>query len=806
MIWLLPLAVALPLVLAAFSVHRWGWWAPAIGAMPSLAAALLVPNGVSLDLPWLLLGARFGLDEIGRIFLIFTSILWIAAGIYAVASLRGTPRTGRFNCFFLLAMAGNLLLIVGQDLVSFYLGFALMGISSYGLVIHDGDRAALRAGKTYLVLTLGAEISLFAALVMIASTTGSIYPSREALVALDDMTIGLLVLGFAVKAGLVPLHVWLPLAHPAAPIPASAVLSGAMIKVALLGWLRFLPVGAVALPGWGLLFVCVGLATALYAVPIGLVQSNPKVLLAYSSVAKMGLMVITIGLMLIEPAIVPVAAIGLALYAGHHALTKGGLFLGVGLRKSAGAQSLVLSGLVLLALSMAAVPLTSGAVAKYGIKPAIAEVDWAWLKVAIALTTIATALMMSRFLWMMWHLKRSHSENPTAPGGLDWALVGWLPLLGLVILYPLLLGSPSAWITDVRLIALAVLLAMPVIAVALHRPALVATVIDTIKPGDLFGLMRPVLASLRWSLRWSIRAFQQDMARVSDPVTAGLIHWARRPPPNWDQQLTAWPVAGALWLGLTVALIGLAMVLPTQRVVIPWHGSDDVTRVMESVAPPSVVRPADGMTGDITPAETFPDPRSPEARPSGVESVAPIADAPIEDALPTPSAEGSGTASPPDVPPEISDPSGVASNDVGLTTPNPATPDTTQADTNLADTNLAGTTTPDREALGTNTNTGVCDPDEIYVFRHSPSDAQVSLTRCLLVEGTPRPVEAPALSNELVLLIQRHLNALGYDAGSEDGFIGPRTHDAIRRFQAERGLAPTGAITFDLLDRLQERP
>lgn len=798
MIWLLPLAVALPLVLAAFAVHRWGWWAPAVGAVPALAAALLVPNGVSLDLPWLLLGTRFGLDEIGRIFLIFTSILWIAAGIYAVASLRGTRQVGRFNCFFLLAMAGNLLLITGQDLVSFYLGFALMGISSYGLVIHDGDRAALRAGKTYLVLTLGAELALFAALVMIASTTGSIHPSREDLVALDDLTIGLLVLGFAVKAGLVPLHVWLPLAHPAAPIPASAVLSGAMIKVALLGWLRFLPVGEVALPGWGLLFVCVGLATSLYAVPIGLVQSNPKVLLAYSSVAKMGLMVITIGLMLIEPDLMPVAAIGLALYAGHHALTKGGLFLGVGLRKSAGAQSLVLGGLVLLALSMAAVPLTSGAVAKYGIKPAIAEVDWAWLKVAIALTTIATALMMARFLWMMWRLKRSHPENKTVRDRMNWAIVGWLPLLGLVILYPLLLGSPSAWITDVQLIALAVLLALPVIAVALHRPALVAPLIDSIKPGDLFGLMRPVLASLRWSLRWSIRAFQQDMARVLDPVSARLIHWAQRPLPSWDQQLTAWPVAGALWLGLTVALVGLAMVLPTQRVAIPWHDPDEVARVMQSAAPPSATPPSETMTGEITPAQTVSDKLSPDAPPSGVELVAPISDVPVEDALPTPSAEGSGTASPPDVPAEISDQSVVASNDVGLTTPAPAPLDPTGADAAVADTAM-----PDEEALGATPGEGLCDPDELYVFRHAPSDAQVQLSRCLSVEGTPRPVEAPPLSNALVLLLQRHLNALGHDSGPEDGFIGRRTHDAIRGFQSERGLAPTGAITFDLLDRLQ---
>uniref|UniRef100_UPI003593B2BC proton-conducting transporter transmembrane domain-containing protein n=1 Tax=Thiocapsa sp. TaxID=2024551 RepID=UPI003593B2BC len=189
MTWLLPLVAAIPLLAAAFAMHRLSWWTPAVAAVPALVAALSVPIGESLDLPWLLLGARLGLDEIGRIFLIFTSILWIAAGIHAVASMRGSPHVGRFNTFFLLAMAGNLWLIVGQDLVSFYAGFALMGISSYALVIHEGDRGALKAGKVYLVLTLGAELALFAALVMIASTTGSIVPTPEDLVELDDLAI-----------------------------------------------------------------------------------------------------------------------------------------------------------------------------------------------------------------------------------------------------------------------------------------------------------------------------------------------------------------------------------------------------------------------------------------------------------------------------------------------------------------------------------------------------------------------------------------------------------------------------------------
>ena len=94
--------------------------------------------------------------------------------------------------------------------------------------------------------------------------------------------------GFGIKAGALALHFWLPLAHPAAPVPASAVLSGAMIKAGLLGWLRFLPLGYAALPAAGLGLVGVGLAAALIGAAAGALQRNPKTVLAWSSVARWG--------------------------------------------------------------------------------------------------------------------------------------------------------------------------------------------------------------------------------------------------------------------------------------------------------------------------------------------------------------------------------------------------------------------------------------------------------------------------------------------------------------------------------------
>ncbi len=296
-------------------------------------------------------------------------------------------------------------------------------------------------------MALFGEVCLFASLVLIASQTGTTLPSADDLAALDGLAIALLLLGLGVKAGMVPLHIWLPLAHPAAPIPASAVLSGTMIKTALLGWMRFLPVGAVALPEWGGLLAAAGTLTLLFALPIGLTQSDPKVVLAYSSISKMGLMMLVLGLALIEPALAPVAVAGIAFYAANHALVKGGLFLGVGMRKHAATQppvlqALVLGALVFLALSLAGAPFTSGAVAKYELKPIFGAFDWVWIGVVVGVSTFGTTLLMVRFVWI------SYRTEPHPEPGYRWPGIAWGALIALVLLFPFVFGKPSAWLTN----------------------------------------------------------------------------------------------------------------------------------------------------------------------------------------------------------------------------------------------------------------------------------------------------------------------------------------------------------------------
>lgn len=552
--WLWPLLLTWPVARPAARRQRLVWALPLLGALPALATSLLLPLETRLELPWLFLGTALGLDATSQVYLLFTSLLWLFASVYSTFSLRGTAHYGRFCAFFLLAMAGNLWLIVGQDLFSFYAGFAMMGLASYGLVIHDGSDAALRAGKVYLVMALLGEVCLFAALVIIAEQTGSTEPSPEALADLTALPIGLALIGLGVKAGLVPLHLWLPLAHPAAPVPASAVLSGTMIKVAILGWLRFLPVGVIALPEWGGILAAGGLLTLFYALPVGLVQPDPKAILAYSSISKMGFMMLSLGLILIEPALAPLGVAGLALFAANHALVKGGLFLGVGLRKHAALstsllQPFILGAMIFLALALVGAPFTSGATAKYAVKPVLDSSTWPWVMSAVAVSTVGTTLLMARFVWVC---ARMHTKSEA---GYLWPVLSWAFLLALVALFPFVLGQPASWLSNLVSVPLGLVLASLVGLLIWRRPASLKAAVGSVPPGDLIVPAMAVGAWFghAWQRVWA--RLSRSLATRSAQITARFESVFASPVAEAEQGLQRWPVAGGLWLGVIVAML-----------------------------------------------------------------------------------------------------------------------------------------------------------------------------------------------------------------------------------------------------------
>jgi formate hydrogenlyase subunit 3/multisubunit Na+/H+ antiporter MnhD subunit len=317
-------------------------------------------------------------------------------------------------------------------MITFYVFFALMSFSSYGLVVHNQDEDALRAGKIYIILVIFGEILLFTALALIFRTTGSLSLNAIPSMPSNHLVILLVLVGFGIKAGALPLHVWLPLAHPAAPTPASAVLSGAMIKAGLLGWLRFLPWGQPGAAVWGSPCMVAGMLAAFFGVIVGLNQKNPKTLLAYSSISQMGLMTAGIGIGLALPDAAPLAIAAVSVYAVHHGFAKGALFLSVGFTsgtiKNNWMRVFLTGGTGLAALALAGAPFTSGMIAKTALKSTanLLAGPWSeWLNFLLPFAAVGTSLLMISFLRLM---RPDHSKENHLSAGL------WLPWMFVVIL------------------------------------------------------------------------------------------------------------------------------------------------------------------------------------------------------------------------------------------------------------------------------------------------------------------------------------------------------------------------------------
>ncbi|MBK1703555.1 complex I subunit 5 family protein [Halochromatium glycolicum] len=389
---------------------------------PALALAVLGADG-SLRLDAWLLGGHWELDAQRRLLLAFTALLWGLAGGYARGYLAAEQawaaagdrdargRLLRFALFWLLTLCGNLLLLLAEDIASFYLGFALMTFAAYPLVIHSGRREARIGGLAYLVLAVLGEGMILAGLLWGAGTGSALTLSQlRATLATAEMGLwmGLLLwLGFGVKAGVIGLHLWLPLAHPVAPTPASAVLSGAMIKAGLVGWLSTLPLGMSAVDGrfegLGLVMLAAGLIGAFAAALLGVAQRQPKAVLAYSSVSQMGLIAVLVALGLLQPSHWPALSALALFFAAHHGLSKGALFLGVGISEQAPRWPawLLWTLLTLPALSLAGA-LGSGLITKWGAKTLLEAANEKTLAFWLSLAAVGTTLLMARTLWLQW--------------------------------------------------------------------------------------------------------------------------------------------------------------------------------------------------------------------------------------------------------------------------------------------------------------------------------------------------------------------------------------------------------------------
>ncbi len=284
------------------------------------------------------------LDSLSSLFILSLSVLTLCVSIYSIgyaSHYHGNRNVGLFHFLYAFFILSMVLVFTADNAIFFFLSWEIMAAVSYFLVVFESEKEENRqAGLLYVIMThLGSACLMIAFMLMFYYTKSfGLYDSAVELIpeSGSNLIFILLLIGFATKAGLIPLHIWLPYAHPAAPGNISALMSGIMIKTAVYGLLRFVffYLGC-DISWWGTVLLLLGAASSVFGVLYAYIEQNVKRLLAFSSIENMGIIFIGlgVGLLALSKGNHTLGALALTaslLHCFNHTLFKGGLFLGIG--------------------------------------------------------------------------------------------------------------------------------------------------------------------------------------------------------------------------------------------------------------------------------------------------------------------------------------------------------------------------------------------------------------------------------------------------------------------------------------------
>lgn len=322
----------------------------------------------------------FRVDILSFSLALLSSFIWMLVAIYSIDYMCHEHGCNRYYPVLIITLASCMGIFMAGDLFTLFVFFELMSLISYVLVVHEESLEALRAGYKYLIMTIIGGLALFFGIIITVELGGSVSLGGETLITVPSTLaffafISFLI-GFGMKAGMFPLHVWLPDAHPVAPSPASALLSGIMLKTGAYGLLRvifhvFSP-GLLQEAGWMIILAVVAIITILLGSAVAITQDDLKRRLAYSSVGQMGY--ILLGMSIFTER----ALIGDIFHIFSHAFMKSTLFLAAGaiilktgkrsIRELGGIGRLMpftMLAFTLAALSMIGIPPLSGFLSKW---------------------------------------------------------------------------------------------------------------------------------------------------------------------------------------------------------------------------------------------------------------------------------------------------------------------------------------------------------------------------------------------------------------------------------------------------------
>ncbi|MCD6533847.1 MAG: hydrogenase [Deltaproteobacteria bacterium] len=307
--------------------------------LPRLLSGVAVP---AVSYRWLhIFTLSFNVDSIALFFLLPIFLISPLALLYSFNYLENREkkiRVGVNYFFFAVLVASMALVVMATNMITFILAWEVMSLSSFFLVIYDYQvKANRQAGYLYFIFAQGGAMFIFAAFALVYSHSASF--DFAGFAAIDDFTkliaFLLILIGCGSKAGILPLHIWLPYAHPAAPSHVSAVMSGVMIKIGIYGIVRFYLLLAPTAVIFGQITIALGILSGILGVVYALGQHDIKRLLAYHSVENIGIILLGLGVGMLGAASgnKTMAAFGFAgglLHVLNHSLFKSLLFMGAG--------------------------------------------------------------------------------------------------------------------------------------------------------------------------------------------------------------------------------------------------------------------------------------------------------------------------------------------------------------------------------------------------------------------------------------------------------------------------------------------
>ena len=247
---------------------------------------------------------HFRLDGIRAVYGLITAFMWMMTTLVSREYFTDYRNRNRYYLFSLITLGGTMGVFFSADLFTTFIFFEIMSIASYVMVVHDEKDKTLEAGRTYMAVAVIGGLALLFGILLVNNTLGTteitqIFPAMQAY----DGSMGILYLagammlvGFGGKAGMYPLHIWLPNAHPVAPAPASALLSGVLTKTGVFGLIITSLLLFNSDTNWGFLMLNIGIVGMITGAGLALFSTDLKRTLAYSSVSQIGFIILGIGM------------------------------------------------------------------------------------------------------------------------------------------------------------------------------------------------------------------------------------------------------------------------------------------------------------------------------------------------------------------------------------------------------------------------------------------------------------------------------------------------------------------------------